>query len=128
MKLGELAKQKGSPKIQEFGDKMVKDHGKVNDELKHLISQKGATLPEDLNRREEREWEHLQKLSGKDFDKAYAGHMVKEHKKDIKEFETAAKDCQDPDLKAFAQKTLPILQQHEQMAEQMESSVKQQEP
>ena len=129
IKLGELAKQKGSVQtVQQFGERMVADHTKANDELKQIASQKGATLPTQLTRREESEWEHMQKLSGKDFDKAYADHMVKEHNKDIKEFQDAAKNCQDNDLKNFAQKTLPTLQQHEQLAQQMESSVKQQEP
>ena len=129
VKLGELAKEKGTiQSVKEFGDRMVKDHGKANEELKQLATQKGATLPDQLSRREEREWEHMQKLTGKDFDKAYADHMIKDHKKDIKEFQDAARDCQDAEVKAFAQKTLPTLQQHEQLAQQMESSVKQQEP
>ena len=129
VKLGELAKQKGaSQTVQQFGDKMVAEHSKANQELKQLAMQKGITLSDQLTRREESELEHLQKLSGKDFDKAYATRMVKDHKKDIKEFQTAAKDCQDPDLKAFAEKTLPTLEHHAQMAEQMESSIKQQEP
>jgi putative membrane protein len=50
--------------------------------------------------------------------------MVKDHKKDVKEFQTASKDLKDPELKAWAQKTLPILQEHLQMAEQMEGAVK----
>ena len=72
--------------------------------------------------------ERLQKLSGKDFDKTYADHMVKEHQKDIKEFQDAAKNVEDPDVKKFAQDTLPTLEHHEQMAQQMESSVKQLTP
>jgi putative membrane protein len=129
VKLGELAKEKGSiQSVKEFGDRMIKDHSKANDELKQLATQKGAAIPDQLGRHEEREWEHMQKLTGKDFDKAYADHMLKDHKKDIKEFQDAAKDAQDADVKAFAQKTLPTLQQHEQLAEQMESSVKQQQP
>jgi len=128
VKLGELAKQKGtSPTVQKFGDQMVADHSKANDELKQIASQKGVTLPSELTRREQSEVEHLQKLNGKDFDKAYATRMVKDHQKDIKEFERAAKDCQDSDVKAFAQKTLPTLEHHAQMAQQMESSIKQQE-
>ena len=129
VKLGELAKQKASnPTVQQFGDRMIADHTKANDQLKQIATQKGAILPTQLSRREESELEHMQKLSGADFDKAYADHMVKDHRKDIKEFQDAAKNAQDQDLKSFAQNTLPTLQQHEQMAEQMESSVKQAQP
>jgi putative membrane protein len=129
VKLGELAKQKGANQtVQQFGDRMIQDHSKANDQLKQIVSQKGAKLPTQLSRREESELEHMQKLAGKDFDKAYAAHMVKDHQKDIKEFQGAAKNAQDPDLKSFAQSTLPVLEQHSQLAQQMESAVKQQEP
>jgi len=129
VRLGEIAKQKAAnPTIQQFGDTMIKDHTKANDQLKQIASKKGAVLPEQLTRREESEFEHLQKLSGKDFDKAYAARMVKDHQKDIKEFQDATKTLTDPDLKDFAQKTLPTLEHHQQMAQQIESSVKTQEP
>src|SRR5207244_1610464 len=106
VKLGELAKQKAvNTTVQQFGDQMIKDHSKANDQLKQIISKKGAMLPDQLTRREESELEHLQKLSGKDFDKAYADRMVKDHKKDIKEFQDATKNADDPELKEFAQKT-----------------------
>lgn len=129
VKLGAMAKEKGAnPAVQQFGDQMIQDHSKAIAELKDIAMKKGATLPTQLTHGEENEWEHLQKLSGKQFDKAYAEYMVKEHKKDIKEFQDAAKNAHDPDMKAFAQKTVPVLQQHEHMAQQMESTVKQQEP
>jgi len=129
VRLGELAKQKGSIQVvQEFGGQMHKDHAKANDELKQIIAKKGAVIPDELNRREESQFEHLQKLSGKEFDRAYAEQMVKDHRKDVKEFQAAAKNAEDPEIKAFAEKTLPILEHHTQMAEQMESSVKQLEP
>jgi len=123
--LGQLAKEKGaSASVRDFGQRMVTDHSKANDELKSLVVNKGAALPTEMSRKENSEMERFQKLTGKDFDKEYAEHMVKDHKKDVKEFEEAAKDCKDPDLKAFAQKTLPTLQQHLSMAESMEATVK----
>lgn len=129
LKMGELAKQKGAhPTVQQFGERMVTDHSKANEQLQKLATQKGAALPIELTPREESQLEHLQKLSGHDFDKAYAERMVKDHKKDIKEFQDAAKTAEDADLKNFAAATLPILQEHQKMAEQMESSVKQVEP
>src|SRR5438105_11520069 len=86
VRLGELAKQKGSIEAaKQFADQMVKDHTKANDELKQIIEKKGAVLPGQLSHRQESEYTRLQKLTGKDFDKSYADHMVKEHKKDIKE-------------------------------------------
>ncbi len=123
--LGQLAAQKASSTaVQQFAQRMIQDHTKANQQLTQIISQKGATLPETTTTSQERESDHLAKLSGADFDKAYMAHMVKGHKKDVKEFQKAANDAQDPDLKTFAANTLPTLQEHLQMAENTEASVK----
>lgn len=61
--------------------------------------------------------ERLGKLSGNDFDKAYMKHMVDDHKKDVSEFEKASRSAKDPEVKAFAAKTLPTLKAHLQQAQ-----------
>jgi putative membrane protein len=125
VELGDLAKQKGmNQSVKTFGEKMVTDHSKANEELKAIASQKGVTLPAKLSHGERSDIEHLQKATGKDFDQDFASRMVKDHKKDVKDFEDAAKDLKDPELKAFAAKTLPTLQEHLRMAQEMESAVK----
>ena len=125
VQLGELAKQKaGSPAVREFGERMVTDHQKANDELKQIVQKKGALIPTSLSRRENSTLEHLQKLSGAEFDKAYVSDMVRDHKKDVKEFEKASQSLSDPELKAFAEKTLPTLQEHLRMVENLEGQVK----
>jgi len=125
VQLGELAKQKGmNQSVKTFGEKMVTDHSKANEELKAIASQKGATLPAKLSHGERSDIEQLQKATGKDFDQDFASRMVKDHKKDVKDFEDAAKDLKDPELKAFASKTLPTLQEHLRMAQEMETAVK----
>src|SRR5262245_1721746 len=53
--LGRLATQKAeNPQVKQFGQLMVTDHQKANDELKQLVTQKGATLPTTPTRTEER--------------------------------------------------------------------------
>jgi putative membrane protein len=123
--LGKLAAEKGAdPSVKQFGQKMADDHQKANDELMKLASQKGATLPTETTSGEKREVEHLRSLSGADFDKAYMDHMVKDHKKDVKEFERESKDAKDPEVQAFAAKTLPILQEHLREAEAIDATAK----
>jgi putative membrane protein len=125
VQLGQLARDRGASQgVRDFGEHMVKDHSKANDELKQIAMQKGATQPMRLSHSEQSKLDHLQNLNGVDFDKTYTKDMVKDHKKDVKEFQKAAKGLDDPDLRAFAQKTLPILEQHLQMAESLEPSVK----
>jgi putative membrane protein len=59
----------------------------------------------------------LSAMSGNAFDAAYMQHMVQDHKKTVADFQKQAQSGSDPALKTFAQKYLPIIQQHLQMAE-----------
>lgn len=63
-------------------------------------------------------------MSGVKFDHEYMEHMVDDHEKDVGEFEDAAKNAKDPDIKAFAQKTLPTLQEHLRMAKETQKLAK----
>jgi putative membrane protein len=125
IELGQLATQKGSTdQTRRFGERMVADHKRAHEELQGIASKKGATLPSQLSHSENSEMSHLQKATGMDFDKAYAKHMVKDHETDVKEFEDGAKNLDDPELRAFAQKTLPTLQEHLRMARNLEAQTK----
>lgn len=113
VELGQLAQQKGqSPDVKAFGEMMIKDHAKANDELKALAQTKNITLPAAIDADQQKVKDELSKKSGKDFDKAYINDMVKDHEKDVKLFEDASKNLKDADLKAFAEKTLPVLKGH----------------
>src|SRR6185436_5915708 len=118
MRMGDLAQQKGqSPEVKQFGQRLVTDHGKANDELKQLAQKKGVTLPSQMADKHQKAIDKL--TSSSDFDKQFKDMAVKDHKKDIKEFEKAEKKCEDADLKAWITKTLPTLQEHLRMAEQL---------
>lgn len=125
VELGQLAEQKGSSEaVRTFGKRMVTDHNKLNDQLKQIASQKGATVPTSLSHHENSRIQHLESVSGATFDKDYAKDMVKDHQQDVKKFQDAAKKLEDADLRAFAQKAVPVLQEHLGMAENMQTSVK----
>jgi putative membrane protein len=121
---GKLAStQASNDQVKQFGERMVQDHGKAADELKQLAQSKGLDLPDTADRKHEREMKSLGKKSGADFDKAYMSQMVKDHKKDLKEMQKAAKDARDPDVKAFAEKTAAVIKEHLDMAQQTAASV-----
>jgi putative membrane protein len=125
VELGKLAAQKASSsEVKQFGQRMVDDHGKANDELKQLASTKGITLPGAPDKAHQRDMDKMSKLSGEQFDREYMQHMVKDHKQDVKDFEKQSKGAKDADLKAFAAKTLPTLQEHLRMAQSTEQTVK----
>jgi len=126
VELGQLATQKGqSEQVKQFGQKMVDDHTKANDQLKQVASQVGVTLPTGLDAKDEATKDKLSKLSGTQFDKAYMKDMVNDHKVDVAEFQKEAQNGKDPAVKNFAQQTLPVLQEHLQMAQQDETAISQ---
>jgi putative membrane protein len=123
--LGQLAAQKATdPAVRQFAERMVRDHSKANQQLSQILSQKGVTVPTETSSSEQREVDRLQKLNGAEFDKAYIEHMIRDHKKDVKEFEKASQKSEDGDIKAFAANTLPVLQDHLKMAQDLEGTVK----
>lgn len=122
--VGKLAQDKGSASVKDFGSMMVKDHSAANDELMTLAKSKNIALPTVVSADEQKHFDELGKKSGADFDKAYVKLMVSDHKTDIKEFEDASKNVKDPDLKAFAVKTLPTLKMHLAAISKIDSTMK----
>lgn len=125
VQLGELAQQKASSqRVKDFGAMMVRDHSKINDELKSLAAMKNITLPPAPG---EDHMDHIKKLSeksGKEFNKDYINLMIDDHQKDIDKFEKISKEAKDPDLKPFADKTLPILNKHLVEAKKIKDELK----
>lgn len=113
VQLGKLAADKASnPDVKAFGQQMVDDHSKANDQLKAVAQQENMTLPTDLNAKDQATYDRLSKMSGAAFDKAYVKDMVKDHEMDIKEFQKEANSGKDEKIKGFASETLPVLQGH----------------
>src|SRR5881397_2630039 len=111
--MGKLAEQNGqSEDVKSFGKRMVTDHGKANDELKSIASKKGVQLPSK---------EPTTKWSS---DKTYIDMMVKDHEKDLAEFQEEAKTGTDPDVKKFAEDTAKVVQEHLEMAKETQSKLK----
>ena len=124
VELGKLAQDKGqSEQVKSFGKRMVDDHGKANDELQTLARNKSITLPSDLDPRDKALKDRLSKLSGPSFDRAYMNAMLQDHRKDVSAFKMEANAGKDPDVKAFASKTLPTLEDHLKLAQQTEKAV-----
>ena len=124
VEMGRMATQRaGDASVREFGARMVADHSRANSELKTIAGQKGIQLPVELNSEQKSEMEKLSKMSGAEFDQEYMSAMLKDHQTDVKDFDTQSKEGNDPEIKAFAGKTLPTLQQHLQMAQQAAQKV-----
>jgi putative membrane protein len=116
---GKLALDKSKdPKIREFAERMVKDHTKAGAELESIAKAKGLAAPKTLDAEHQAMVESLKSKSGQEFDHAYAVHMNMDHSKAIALFESATKST-DSELAGFAQKTLPTLKEHKQLAQEL---------
>lgn len=110
---GQLATTKATDQaVKDHGKMMVTDHTKANQQLLQIATQKGISLPKALPADHKQHRDKLASASGAAFDKMYVGQMVKDHEKTIALFEKQAKNGSDPELRAFAEQTLPTLRQH----------------
>ena len=124
VELGKMATQQGSnAKVKSFGQTMVTDHTKSGDELKSIAKAKNITLPTTLDATHQATRDKLAKLSGAEFDRAYMDAMVMGHQTVASEMTTEANGGTDPQLKAFAAKTLPTVQMHLKMAQDIQKEV-----
>jgi putative membrane protein len=123
--LGKMAADKGASKeVKDFGNMMVMDHGKANDELKAIAQKKNITLPAGLDAEHQAKSDSLSKLSGAAFDKAYVAAMVEGHQKTLALMQSEASGGKDADLKAFAAKTAPVVQHHLDEITKIQASLK----
>lgn len=124
VELGQLAIEKASsPDVKKFGQRMVDDHSKANDQLKQIAADEGVPLPAKLSAKDQATKDRLSKLSGDAFDKAYMSDMVNDHKTDIAAFRNESKTGQDPQVKSFAADTLPTLEDHLKNAQKVAPEV-----
>ncbi|MCJ8165387.1 DUF4142 domain-containing protein [Pontibacter sp. E15-1] len=124
VELGKLAAEKGSSKeVKDFGNMMVTDHTKANDQLKALAQQKNIVLPDSMGEEHMEHVNELREKTGADFDKAYMDLMVSDHEEDVDMFESAAEDLEDMEVKNFASTTLTALRQHLDRAKQVKDMV-----
>jgi len=125
VQLGQLAQEKGvHPRVKAFGELLVKDHSKANDELKAIAANKSITLPDSVGSDYSDHIKDMREKNSKDFDKHFIDMMVNDHNKDIDNFEKASSNLTDPELKTFASSTLPTLKAHLDTAKAIQAALK----
>ncbi len=118
LQAAQLAQQRGSSsQVRQFAARMITDHTQANDELQQIAQEANITLPTKPTGKDAAAGQRLGALNGTAFDQAYAQVELGNHQQDVALFRKEATSGQDPALKAFAQKMLPILQQHLQLAQ-----------
>jgi putative membrane protein len=120
VQLGKLAADRAaSPEVKQLAQRLVQDHGNANQELLSIAEKKDIDVPKELDDMHEDVVELLSELEGASFDREFVRYQMMHHEKDAAGFTIQAKDGQDPELKAFAAKQLPILQDHLQQLRQL---------
>jgi len=124
VELGKLALSHAARQgVKDFGVMMMHDHGTGGDEIRSLAAGKRIVLPDSVSNDQKKEWDNLMKKKGLDFDRSYISLMVDDHKEDISEFEKAAKEANDPDIRAFAQNHLAMLKLHLDSAQSLDKKI-----
>jgi putative membrane protein len=148
IRLGEVAQSNSqNTAVQDFGQRMVRDHSRLNARLMRIAAAEGLQLPDtntfyvqvtepekpatelmEENPQEkllnaQLDAQHMASLTGTAFDQAYADAMVKGHEKAIQEFEDASASLDDKPLKKYADKGLNVIRHHYEMAQQLQSEV-----
>jgi len=124
VEVGKIALAKSQdPAIRDFAQKMVDDHSKANSELAQIAEAKGVMPPKKLDAEHQAMVTSMKNVPAGEFDRQYSKHMNMDHSKALALFESASKS-DDPQLAEFAQKTLPTLKEHKQMAEKLPANMK----
>ncbi|CAN5299638.1 hypothetical protein BH09PSE6_BH09PSE6_00920 [soil metagenome] len=113
-----------SAEVKTFADEMMKDHMAVGLELTTLASSKGVTVPDMPSLTQQGKLKLLGTKKAGDFDRAYVKDIgVQAHKDTVALFKKASTDAKDPDIKAWAAKTLPSLEHHLMEAQALEKGL-----
>jgi putative membrane protein len=124
IRLGQLAQGKASnAAVKQFGQRMVNDHTRLEQDLSSMVSANGIALNPTLTPAQNDNITRLQNFSGPQFDQAYMSLMIQGHQTDVAQFDTQSRNADSPQVRDFAARSLPVLQQHLTLAQQVGSQV-----
>jgi putative membrane protein len=113
IRVGRLAATKGvAADIRNMGKMLENDHSKSLNQLTTLSMKKNVTIPQELDVDAQNDYRKLDDRNGREFDKKFSDMMVDGHKEAISLFEKEASKTNDPDIRNYANQTLPVLHKH----------------
>jgi putative membrane protein len=118
IEMGRLANERGqSASVRKLGKRMVQDHARLENKLKALATSKDIVLSKQVDIKHQNMIDKLAAYSGSTFDRHYVEDQVMDHQKAIALFQQAAAENQDRSVRDYAPNSIPVLQQHLQLAE-----------
>jgi putative membrane protein len=122
VQMGELAQKNGqSAEVKSFGQMLQQDHSTAKDKAMEVAKKLGFSTPSAPNAKQKAAYDTMAKTQGAVFDRAFAHHMVTDHKKDIAEYKKAAK--KNDEAGQYAKESLPVLEKHLQTAQSLQKNV-----
>jgi putative membrane protein len=109
--------------VKDFGQKLIHDHTDAYTQLTALAAKTGESIPKGIDVRKIPTVEQLMKLKGKRFDHQFVQAEIRDHEKAIADFRREAQHGQDPDIKAYASKMIPVLEGHLRQAKALAKPV-----
>lgn len=121
--LGKMAENKASETgVKDFGQKLVRDHTSAYESLTVLANKLGAAIPKGINVRQDKAAEELMRAKGRTFDQRFLMDEVRDHRQALVEFKREARHGRDADIRDYASKMIPTLEEHLHMAESLAKS------
>lgn len=121
----QLAVRKATdPAVKDFAQTMIDDHTKAQDRLQKIGKDKGVQLPSEPSTAQKSKLDELRAANGSEFDRKFSENIgIEAHHKAIDLFRKESDKGRDPDVKSFAETTLPKLEHHLQIAQNMQAKV-----
>jgi len=124
IQLGQLAQNKASnPAVKQFAQRMVADHNNLENQLTSVASTGGQSFTPTMDSRHQNQINKLQGLSGAEFDRNYMSLMIRAHQRDVTNFQTQSQSANSAQVRTLATNSLPVLQQHLSLAQQVGAQV-----
>lgn len=123
--IGKVGQEKAkNADVKKFAERVVTDHSKANEELTRIAKDSGITVPDKPSAEQEQHVKHFSEGAARDFDKDFVNHMVDSHTKGVDLFTKASKELKNEKLRGFADKTLPTLKEHLEIAKKLQGQLK----
>jgi putative membrane protein len=122
--LGELAQRKAqSVNVKNFARSVVSDHRRQQNEWKSMATRNGQEFTQGMGKKHRKKLDKLQKLSGREFDRAFMSQMVEDHKDYIDYFEKEGRSAHSTQVRQLVERDLPTLRAHFSQAKQIGAQV-----
>lgn len=124
--LGQLGLDRAqSQDVKKFAQRLMDDHGKSLAQMQALADKQEIKMPEQVDEKHNQVFAKLSRVGGKEFDQTFVREMIKDHEANVRAFEKESLSVNNPQIKAWAQETLPVLREHLQSAQDLSKQLAQ---